>query len=76
MCAVSRDLVGRLCKHSVTGSTHVYLLKHQSHTEAVKENETPTHSTAHTIGTDLWHHFQMQSELSKPNNKMKRLSVF
>lgn len=37
MYAASRDLVGRLCKHSVTGSTHVYLLKHQSHTEAVKE---------------------------------------
>lgn len=37
MYAVSRDLVGRLCKHSVTGSTHVYLLKHQSHTEAVKD---------------------------------------
>lgn len=43
MYAVYRDLVGRLCKHSVTGSTHVYLLKHQSHTEAVKETRhTPT----------------------------------
>lgn len=39
MYAVSRDLVGRLCKHSVTGCTHVYLLKHQSHTEAVKETQ-------------------------------------
>lgn len=37
MYAVSRDFVGRLCKHNVTRSTHVYLLKHQSHTEAVKE---------------------------------------
>ena len=73
MCAASRGLVGRLCKHSVAGSTHVYLLKHQSHTEAVKEARRRL--TAHTMGADLWHRFQMQSQLGKSNGKMKQQSV-
>lgn len=72
MYAVSRDLVGRLCKHSVTGSTHVYLLKHQSHTEAVKDTRNRLTAQHSTMGTDLWHRFQMQSELSKPNRKKKK----
>lgn len=61
--AASRDLAERLCKHSVTGSTRVYLQKHQSHTEAVKENEgTDSQHSTRTTGTDLWRRFQMQSE--------------
>lgn len=34
--------------------------------EGEREREQ-TQNTAHTIATNLWHHFQMQSELNKPN---------
>lgn len=45
---------------------HVYLL--MSHTEAVRGTST--------VGTDLWRHFQMQSEQREANKEMKRLGVF
>lgn len=47
------DELGRLCKHSITGSTHVFLQKYQSHTEAVKKKtkknkkRTDTKHSAH-----------------------------
>lgn len=54
---------------ALQGSTRVYLLKHQSHTEAVKENEgTDSQHSTHTTGTDLWRRFQMQSELRQSEN--------
>lgn len=50
MYVESGGLMGRLCKHSVRGSTHVYPLIHQSHAETVKDTEAQLHSTHNGIG--------------------------
>lgn len=78
MYAASRELVGRLCKHCVTGSTHVYLLKHQSHTEAVKDSShtlAAQHSTHNGNGPVASLSNAIRAR-QKPNGTMKRRSVF
>lgn len=64
----SGDLVGRLCKHSVTGSTHVSLQKHQSHTEPVKDT-APLAQWQRTCGIAFKCN---QSRAKNPNRRMKR----